>query len=148
MRLAPQPWGEIITSVLLSHLEADSTDPRQRQSRAFSRNRTIEWPGRGLVIVNLFANRSNTPAQLRSLPKPVAVGPLNDRILQTITGACSLSVAAWGNDGAIHGRSREVRALLPTLRCLTGPDGSPLTQQGEPFHPSRRAKDGWLVPLP
>jgi hypothetical protein len=92
------------------------------------------------VIINLFAYRANSSDALPSLPKPIAVGPVNDQILEAFSQRCAVSVAAWGNRGALYNRSQEVRSLFSNLQCVTDPTGRATTNRGEPFHPSRRAQ--------
>lgn len=84
----------------------------------------------GIIVVNLFALRSTDPRELRRHSDPV--GPDNDVALTEFGEAAGLIVCAWGNHGALHGRSRHVRELLaarsPLFALRVG-------KTGEPGHP-------------
>jgi hypothetical protein len=134
--------------VLLNPLGLDSTEPRQRRSLGYCINRSKDKHG-GLVILNLFAYRADTPKDLGALPRDQAVGPVNDQILKAVTQECAVAIAAWGGKGHLHGRSDEVKRLIPDLQCVYGTDGRPVTTRGgEPCHPARKLpKNGRLGPL-
>lgn len=78
-------------------------------------------------MANLFAYRATDPEEMRVCAKPV--GPRNNRWLKLLAGEADLVVAAWGNDGVLRQRSRQVRAMLPTMTCLR------MNKSGEPAHP-------------
>jgi hypothetical protein len=141
--------ADTVAWVLLNPLGLDSTEPRQRRSLAYCINRS-KGKHDGLVIVNLFAYRADTPKGLKALPRDQAVGPVNDQILRAVTEMCAVTVAAWGGKGHLHRRSNEVKRLIPNLQCVYRADGRPVTtKDGEPCHPARMLpKDGRLGPLP
>ena len=102
------------------------------------------WGYGSLLVLNLFARISPSPALLRRAADPVGDG--NDAWLQralrgelTTAGAPIAAPAAvwlgWGNRGAWRGRDRQVLALLQQLapglpRLVLG-----FTRQGQPRHP-------------
>lgn len=79
-------------------------------------------------MVNLFGLRSTRPAALRSSDDPV--GPGNDHWLDRAVLASDIAVAAWGNHGALSGRSALVRSRFAGRLWALG-----LTLSGEPKHP-------------
>ena len=100
-----------------------------------------QWDYGSLLVLNLFARISPSPALLRRAADPV--GAETDAWLQrALTGTVaaaggSIGVPAavwlgWGNRGTWLGRDRQVLALLGSrapLLCLG------LTRQGQPRHP-------------
>lgn len=140
--------ADAVAWVLLNPIATESAVLRRRPTLGYCRNRTKERGHGGLVIVNLFAYRSDRPVELELVPKATAVGPENDRVLQEITQMCAISVAAWGSHGSLQHRSRDVRKLIPDLRCVADDDGPVLTASGEPCHPRRLPTIGTLIPLP
>jgi hypothetical protein len=99
--------------------------PRTRSSRVLC----------GLLILNLFAYRATQPRALHDLPREVCVGACNDEVLSDLAPRCALAVGAWGDHGAQHGRSDEVKALLPELQGIVNRDGKRTGEDGEPSHP-------------
>ena len=82
-----------------------------------------------LSIVNLFAWRETSPANLRRAPEPV--GPETDRVILETAREAELVVAGWGVHGAHLGRDAAVRALLAGLPLTH----LGLTKHGQPRHP-------------
>lgn len=77
--------------------------------------------------MNLFALRSTDPENLRDHPDPV--GPENDEHLREVCGEAERVVAAWGANGSLHDRAREVPRLLEVdLYALE------TTKAGHPVH--------------
>jgi hypothetical protein len=87
----------------------------------------------GLIMTNAFAFRATNKQALRHVQDPV--GPDNDTWLQNLSRRAAIVIAAWGNDGALNGRSQQIRQLIPKLHCLG------LTGAGEPKHPLYLAAD-------
>lgn len=85
------------------------------------------WGYGGLCMANLFAFRATEPADMFAEKYPVGSG--NDEWLVKLSAKAGVIVAAWGNDGAHLGRSREVIRLLPNLHYLK------MNKTGEPAHP-------------
>lgn len=136
--------GDSVAWVLLNPSTGDS-DGRPRPVLSYCRKRSEAWGYTGLVIVNLLAYRDRDPRKLREPLR--AGGPDNDTALEIITGACALTVAAWGDGGAKSGRSAAVRPLLKNPHCLLK-DGRNTSQLGQPFYPRGIARDANPVPLP
>ncbi len=115
-----------VTFVMLNPSTADhrQDDPTIRRCIGFAR----DWGFGSLVVVNLFAFRTPSPARLARAPAPV--GPDNDRALRRARGESALVVAAWGNHGRLRDRDREVRALLDDRAVCLG-----MTKLGQPRHP-------------
>lgn len=78
-------------------------------------------------MANLFAFRATEPADMFAASDPI--GPGNDEWLTKLAESAGVVVAAWGNDGAHLGRSKEVTKLISDLHCLK------LNKTGEPAHP-------------
>jgi hypothetical protein len=106
-----------------STADESTDDPTLRRCVGFAKS----WGFGALAVGNLFAYRSTTPRSLRFCADPV--GSENDRWLIRLHDESSLTVAAWGNHGRLHGRTSAVRRLLPGLHILG------LTRLGEARHP-------------
>lgn len=98
------------------------------------------WGYGGLYVVNLFAWRSSSPADMMAAADPV--GPRNVEaiglaMLQAAVGRSPM-LAAWGNGGSYRNASAELirRAndFSIDLMCLG------TTQDGSPKHPLARGK--------
>ncbi len=123
-----------ITFVLLNPSTADAVDldPTLRRCVGFSKR-----DGFGsMVILNLYAYRTPSPAVMLAAPDPV--GPDNDRVLANATGTV---VAGWGTN-ASPARVAHVRMLLPPLKALK------ITKDGHPQHPLYVKGDSPLVDWP
>lgn len=131
------PDGRRVCWVMLNPSTADERklDPTCTRCAKYSQR----WGYDGMVVANIFAQRSTDPRALYGASDPI--GPENDRaILQASSGA-DLVVAAWGNHGQLHGRGAQVLELLgPDVVCLG------LTQPGQPLHPLYLRGD--VVPRP
>jgi len=104
---------------------ADETqdDPTIRRCINFSR----DWGFGGLCMTNLFAFRATEPTDMMSENYPV--GSENKELIRQLAAKAGVIIAAWGNDGSYKGRSKEVVAMLPDLKCLK------INKTGEPAHP-------------
>lgn len=122
----PPTLNSTIAWVLLNPATGD-TEQRKRPTldRAITWSR--QWQGTGILIVNLFAYRDTKPENLSTVADPV--GPHSDEVLATVAASVPRVVAAWGGDGALLGRSAQVRKLLGELSCLG------TTAKGEARHP-------------
>lgn len=115
----------------------DIDDHTLRRIQAFALREGFE----NVAICNAFAIRGTDPNVLKRVPDPV--GPDNDRTLADFRARAALTVAAWGDGGALHGRDAELRRLLDDARpiwCLG------LTKSGFPRHPLRLRGDTPLIP--
>jgi len=116
----------------------DVDDPTITRCQRFARL----WGYPGVVITNLFAFRATDPSDLRGVKDPV--GPLNDWWIEQVAWQCVDVVCAWGNHGALEGRSSAVLERLrdrdARLHCLG------VNRTGEPVHPLYQPKDVKLTP--
>jgi len=115
---------------------ADETEDDNTITRCI--NFAKDWGYGGLCMANLFAFRATEPAVMKSATNPV--GEENNQWLTNLAKEAGIVVAAWGNDGAYLGRSKEVVALIPDLHHLK------LNKSGEPAHPLYLS--GELTPVP
>ncbi len=96
----------------------------------------------GIVVVNLFAWRSTSPAELARQADPV--GELNDAFILNACRPGRMVVAAWGAHDYARRRAAAVTAMLEAgggeLHCLG------VTKGGHPLHPSRLAATVGPVP--
>ncbi|HEY9754790.1 MAG TPA: DUF1643 domain-containing protein [Oculatellaceae cyanobacterium] len=115
------------TMVMLNPSTADHlrNDPTINRCIQLSR----AWGFGSLNIVNLFAYRTNSPAHLRSIQRPV--GKENDTHIMKQCLKAGKVIIAWGNHGSFRGRDKEVLNLLSTfdLWCIGQ------TKLGQPKHP-------------
>ncbi|ACY18137.1 DUF1643 domain-containing protein [Haliangium ochraceum] len=124
-------WDAAGTRVLFVMLNPSTADHRQddptiRRCIGFAR----AWGHGRLAVVNLFALRTPSVAELRRARAPV--GPDNQRHLRASLRAADRVIAAWG----VHGAAR-AGELLPALaeaaraplECLG------TTRDGHPRHP-------------
>lgn len=136
------------------HLQDDNT---VRRCKSFARR---EGCG-GLIMTNLFAYRSVSPAVMKAHELPISPrhGPLscapvygdppnerrfewvNDGVLWTVYHRCHVRVAAWGNHGGFTKRSKHVREFLSGLMCFR------MTKASEPEHPLYMPSDQPLMKL-
>jgi hypothetical protein len=96
-----------------------------------------------LFVANIFALRSTDPAGLRAVDDPV--GPKNDVAILALAHASDQVICGWGNHGRLHGRGRQVLAMLREHgiepHCLR------VTGAGEPGHPLYIGYDVQPVPM-
>lgn len=109
--------------IMLNPSTADASidDPTIRRCQIFAR----DWGYDVLEVVNLFAFRATSPADMKRAANPV--GPLNDDHILQAARRADLAVAAWGQHGTFKGRSGELRQLLINERI--------------PLHALKRGKD-------
>ncbi|KKN77089.1 hypothetical protein LCGC14_0364280 [marine sediment metagenome] len=102
-------------------------DPTVAKCIKFAR----KWDYGVLIVVNLFALRSTDPTNLKRVVDPV--GPANDFYIRAMALKAQHAICAWGNHGALNGRSDEVVKMLKEtgvlLYCLD------TNNSGEPKHP-------------
>jgi hypothetical protein len=107
---------------------ADVDDPTIRRVRSFS----IREGCGSLTVLNLFGLRATDPRALRQHPDPV--GPDNDQVIrEELRGCLGVVVCAWGVHGTLHGRDRQILALLHGLGVTPLCLGT--TKAGQPRHP-------------
>lgn len=96
-----------------------------------------DWGFGGLLVVNLYAFRSSSPAAMLATPDPV--GPANEAAISEslhYAGMTSgVALVAWGNNAhpnRVEAFTRWAGARLVRLVCLG------TTQSGAPKHPMAR----------
>lgn len=129
--------GPVATFIMLnpSTADAEQDDPTIRRCVGYARR----WGCGALVVVNLYAYRATSPADLWTASDPV--GPDNDWRLSAATGAPGPLVAAWG----AHARPDRIAAVLalPGMGVL---EALATTKSGQPRHPLYLRGD--LTPQP
>ncbi len=108
-------------------------DPTIRRCVNFAKN----WGYGGFLIVNLFAYRTTLPSNLKKVKCPV--GKDNDKYIVKLSKKADLIVAAWGNNGNLYSRDKQVLNLIPNLMCLK------INKSGQPAHPLYLKKDLKLI---
>ncbi len=96
-------------------------------------NYAQSWGYGGLQVANLFAYRATKPTKLRYVENPV--GDDNDQQLIKLSKMADLTVAAWGNEGVLFNRDKQVIKLIPNLMCLK------INKSGQPAHHLYQKKD-------
>ena len=86
-----------------------------------------DWGYGGFMMVNLFAYRTSLPSNLKKIKYPV--GSENDKYIVTLSKKADITVAAWGNNGNLYSRDKQVLSLVPSLMCLK------INKSGQPAHP-------------
>ncbi|QCC59415.1 DUF1643 domain-containing protein [Natrinema thermotolerans] len=118
--------------IMLNPSTADETedDPTIRRCIGYAK----DWGYGSITVGNLFALRATDPDELREHPDPV--GGRNDDELQAVCEFADKVVAAWGANGDLYGRGREVGEILDAdLYALD------TTKAGHPVHPLYQPKD-------
>jgi hypothetical protein len=133
-------WGSGTTRLLIVGLNPSTADalvddPTIRRCVGFAKGLGYD----GLLMGNLFAARSTSPAALGDFADPV--GPENDAWLRKLQKRAHNVVAAWGNGGRLYGRSDQVLKKLRSLSCFG------VTSLGEPRHPLYLAANTPLQPF-
>lgn len=132
-------WNPELPRVLFVGLNPSTADeaaddPTVRRCVGFAK----AWGFGGVIIANLFAIRSKTPKTIKLTADPV--GPDNDAWLALLDRAATLTVAAWGTNGTLHGRDQQVLRVLRSAHCIDR------TTAGLPRHPLYAP--GRLIPQP
>jgi hypothetical protein len=118
--------------IMLNPSTADETenDPTIRRCLDYAK----DWDYGSVVVGNLFALRATDPSELSGHDNPV--GPENDDHLEAICDEAEQVIAAWGTDGSLQDRGREVAERLDVdLYALD------TTKHGHPNHPLYQPKD-------
>ena len=114
---------------------ADETedDPTIRRSIHYA----YHWGFGGLIMANLFAFRATLPNDLKKAILPI--GEDNNKYILKHQKESGIVVVAWGNDGVLHNRDKEVLKLIHNPMCLK------LNKSGQPAHPLYQKKN--LTPI-
>jgi len=115
--------------------DANTDDPTLRRLMGFA----YQIGCGGFYLGNLFAWRSPYPADLRYGRDPV--GPENDKYLKVMANKVQTIVFAWGNDGDLHERCKQVQGMFPTAMCFG------VTKAGQPRHPLYLHQNTELIPF-
>ena len=108
-------------------------DPTIRRCINYAQN----WGYGSLLMVNLFAYRATMPSELKNVKNPI--GNDNDLHIIELSKKADIAVAAWGNEGSLLNRDKEVKKILPNLMCLK------INKSGQPAHPLYQKKDLKLI---
>ena len=108
-------------------------DPTIRRCINYAQN----WGYGSLLMVNLFAYRATMPTELKNVKNPI--GNDNDLHIIELSKKADIAVAAWGNEGTLLNRDKEVKKILPNLMCLK------INKSGQPSHPLYQKKDLKLI---
>ena len=108
-------------------------DPTIRRCINYAQN----WGYASLLMVNLFAYRATLPSELKNVKNPI--GNDNDLQIIELSKKADIAVAAWGNEGTLLNRDKEVKKILPNLMCLK------INKSGQPAHPLYQKKDLKLI---
>ena len=108
-------------------------DPTIRRCINYAQN----WGYGSLLMVNLFAYRATLPSELKNVKNPI--GNDNDLQIIELSKKADIAVAAWGNEGTLLNRDKEVKKILPNLMCLK------INKSGQPSHTLYQKKDLKLI---
>lgn len=139
-RWAPGPATAVFVMLNPSTADADRDDPTIRRCAGFARREGAS----GLSVVNLYAFRATSPADLWAVPDPV--GPENDAVLAaTLRKAADHGwpvIAAWGAHARPDrvGRVADLSAVCGSRLLALG-----VTRDGSPRHPLYLRKDSPLT---
>ena len=103
-------------------------DPTIRRSMHYA----YRWGFGGLIMVNLFAFKATLPSDLRKANHPI--GEDNNKFIIEHQKESGIVLVAWGNDGALHNRDKEVLDLINNPMCLK------VNKTGQPAHPLYQKK--------
>ncbi|MFL5328252.1 MAG: DUF1643 domain-containing protein [Gemmataceae bacterium] len=134
--------GPRVTFVMLnpSTADAERNDPTIRKCIGFAQR----WGCGRLQVVNLFALRATSPAELRRVSDPV--GPRNRGMIERVLAEPGgIVVCAWGVHGQLMEQGDKVAAWLEhignrELMCLGR------TSAGHPRHPLYLPYTANLIP--
>ena len=112
-----------------STADEEVDDPTIRRCSGYAQ----KWGYGGFIMVNLFAYRTTLPSNLKKVKYPV--GRDNDKYIVKLSKKADITVAAWGNNGNLYGRDKQVLSLVPNLMCLK------VNKSGQPAHPLYLKKD-------
>ena len=108
-------------------------DPTIRRCINYAQN----WGYGSLLMVNLFAYRATMPTELKKVKNPI--GNDNDLHIKELIKKVDLAVAAWGNEGSLLNRDKEIKKIIPNLMYLK------INKSGQPAHPLYQKKDLQLI---
>lgn len=138
----PIGHGPTICWIGLNPGTGDSED-RYRPTLQRMVDRSLALGMGRFILVNLFAWRATRPADLRraAASGEDVVGEECDAAIAEAVARSTAVVAAWGGDGRLLGRDREVTSMLQGSHCLG------TTSKGSPRHPLFVPASQPLVPF-
>ena len=116
-----------------STADEEVDDPTIRRCINYAKN----WGYGGFMMVNLFAYRTTLASNLKKVKYPVGIE--NDQYIVTLSKKADITVAAWGNNGNLYNRGKQVLNLVPNLMCLK------VNKSGQPAHPLYLKKNLKLI---
>jgi len=133
-------WDNKLPTICFIGLNPSKADEQRNDPTI---NRCIRFAKRlgfgGMSMTNLFALCTSDPNELRHAKHPI--GENNDSWIETLCFDADISVAAWGNLGELHNRSKLVSQLIPNLYCLE------INKNGSPSHPLYLPRKNSLKPF-
>ena len=101
-------WNDKKKTILFIGLNPSTADekiddPTIRRCINYAQN----WGYGSLLMVNLFAYRATLPTELKNVKNPI--GNDNDLHIIELSKKADLAVAAWGNEGSLLNRDKEVK---------------------------------------
>ena len=112
-----------------STADENMDDPTIRKCMHYA----FQWGFGGLIMVNLFAFRATLRNDLKKSKLPV--GKNNNQFIVNAFQESEMAIAAWGNDGQLYGRDKEVLRLVSNPMCLN------INKTGQPAHPLYQKND-------
>jgi len=112
-----------------STADEEVDDPTVLRCLNYAKN----WGYGGFRMVNLFAYRTTFPSNLKQVKYPV--GKDNDKYIIKLSKKADITIAAWGNNGNLYSRDKQVLSLVSNLMCLK------VNKSGQPAHPLYLKKD-------
>ena len=106
-----------------STADEEMDDPTIRRCSGYAQ----KWGYGGFMMVNLFAYRTTLPSNLKKVKYPV--GSENDKYIVKLSKKADITVAAWGDNGNLYSRDKQILSLVPNLMCLK------INKSGQPAHP-------------
>lgn len=134
-------WAELGQEILFIGLNPSTADeahndPTVRRCINFAR----DWGYRGIWLGNIFAWRATYPDGLDEVYDPVGRG--NSLALKGMAERCIRIVYAWGNQGQLLNRGRQVVDMLGPGWCFG------VNKNGEPTHPLYQPRNAQLIEYP
>jgi len=129
--------------IMLNPSEADQISNDQTITVVLSRAKEEGFGA--IAVINLFAWRSKSPANMKKAESPV--GPLNDQITSMLLSDKNQAIlCAWGPHGTHRNRNEEVKCQIQRAGIV--PLVINLSKNGEPGHPLYKQYAEKLRPWP
>jgi hypothetical protein len=125
-------WDDKKPCIMFIMLNPSTADENEDDSTIRKCIQFAKWLGYGGIYVgNLFSYRSTNPAELRksNLLQIDILGKDNDRYLEKVAEKCEKIIFAWGDNGKLFNRDKDMMKLFPHGYCLGR------TMNNNPKHP-------------